>query len=130
MCTPQAADQVACTHTDTHGCGPVIPYPLACPTFVVRQATGKDLLPTHLIPGAAGADANGLKGLSGIKVNPDDFDETRAQRRPGKKLTEAEQWEAKQLIASGVLDVREYPTFDEVRRGCRESVWGGWAVWS
>lgn len=87
----------------------------------VDQATGKDLLPAHLMPGATPGDgtaagaaaANGLLGLSGINVNPDDFDETRAQRRPGKRLTEAEQWEAKQLIASGVLDVREYPTFDE-----------------
>lgn len=34
-------------------------------------------------------------------------------RRPGKKLTEAEKWEARQLIASGVLDVSEYPTFED-----------------
>ncbi|GAX74379.1 hypothetical protein CEUSTIGMA_g1827.t1 [Chlamydomonas eustigma] len=85
----------------------------------VDQATGKDLLPTHLLPGASGpgaaeaAAANGLKGISGIAVNPDDFDDTKTVRRRGKKLTEAEQWEARQLIASGVLDVREYPMFDE-----------------
>ena len=35
----------------------------------VDQATGKDLLPTHLMPGAGGEVAmSGLKGLSGIKV--------------------------------------------------------------
>jgi ATP-dependent RNA helicase DHX8/PRP22 len=48
-----------------------------------------------------------LQGISGIVANPDDFDETRTARRPGKRLTEAEQWEAKQLIASGVLTVEE-----------------------
>uniref|UniRef100_A0A7R9YV67 RNA helicase n=1 Tax=Chlamydomonas euryale TaxID=1486919 RepID=A0A7R9YV67_9CHLO len=87
----------------------------------VDQATGKDLLPTHLLPGAgpgdgaaaAAAAANGLRGISGITVNPDDFDEARTGRRPIKRLTEAEQWEAKQLIMSGVLDVSEYPTYDE-----------------
>lgn len=36
----------------------------------VEQATGKDLLPTHLLPGADGEGkiAGGLKGMSGIKV--------------------------------------------------------------
>jgi hypothetical protein len=35
------------------------------------------------------------------------------RRRPGKRLTSPERWEATQLIKSGVLDVTEYPTFDE-----------------
>lgn len=52
----------------------------------------------------------GLKGLSGIKMKEED-DIT--VRRPAKKLTEAEKWEARQLIASGVLDVSEYPTFED-----------------
>jgi heat shock protein HslJ len=34
-------------------------------------------------------------------------------RRPGKRLTSPERWEVVQLIKSGVLDVTEYPTFDE-----------------
>jgi ATP-dependent RNA helicase DHX8/PRP22 len=34
-------------------------------------------------------------------------------RRPGKRLTSPERWEVTQLIKSGVLDVTEYPTFDE-----------------
>ncbi|KAG2430993.1 hypothetical protein HYH02_013525 [Chlamydomonas schloesseri] len=79
----------------------------------VDQASGKDLLPTHLLPGADGDGklAGGLKGMSGIKANPDDDDPN--PRRRGKKLTEYEMWENKQLISSGVLDVREYAHFDE-----------------
>ena len=34
-------------------------------------------------------------------------------RRPGKKMSSPERWEVTQLIKSGVLDVTEYPTFDE-----------------
>lgn len=33
--------------------------------------------------------------------------------RRQKKLTEYEKWEYKQLMMSGVLDVREFPLFDE-----------------
>jgi hypothetical protein len=33
--------------------------------------------------------------------------------RRSKKLTEYEKWEYKQLKMAGVLDVREYPLFDE-----------------
>jgi hypothetical protein len=36
-----------------------------------------------------------------------------AARRRSKKLTEYEKWEYKQLKMAGVLDVREYPLFDE-----------------
>lgn len=46
--------------------------------------TGKDLLPTHLLPGFMGPDGapvNGLKGLSGIKVKEEDMDDTKASRR-------------------------------------------------
>ena len=46
-----------------------------------------------------------------MQVNPDDDDPQ--PRRRGKKLTEHELWESRQLIASGVLDVREYGTYDE-----------------
>ena len=52
--------------------------------------------------GAEAAAANGLKGISGITVNPDDFDDTKAQnRRRGKRLTEAGQWEARQVRLDG-----------------------------
>ena len=37
--------------------------------------------------------------------------------RRGKKLTEIEKWEYKQLAQAGVLDVREHPLFDEEVRG-------------
>eukprot|EP00958_Prasinococcus_capsulatus_P028410 scaffold6691_cov358-Prasinococcus_capsulatus_cf.AAC.17 len=53
-----------------------------------------------------------LRGLSGLTLRPEDEDLSE-RKRPGKKLSETELWEAKQLIASGVLSVDEYPTFDE-----------------
>ena len=34
-------------------------------------------------------------------------------RRPGKRLNSPERWEITQLIKAGVLDITEYPTFDE-----------------
>ena len=34
-------------------------------------------------------------------------------RRPGKRLNSPERWEITQLIKAGVLDVTQYPTFDE-----------------
>lgn len=81
----------------------------------VDQASGADLLPpgrqadaslaSQLMGGgggAAGGAVSGLRGISGITVNPDDFNENAVQkRRPAKKMSEAEKWETKQLIASG-----------------------------
>ena len=43
----------------------------------------------------------------------DDDNGNLPRRRPGKRLTSPERWEITQLIKSGVLDVTEYPTFDE-----------------
>ena len=34
-------------------------------------------------------------------------------RRPGKRLNSPERWEITQLIKAGVLDIAQYPTFDE-----------------
>lgn len=82
----------------------------------VDQNTGKDLLPSQSVnpsssnPGPAGGQ--GLRGLSGITVKDDDKGNL-PRRRPGKRLTSPERWEITQLIKSGVLDVTEYPTFDE-----------------
>lgn len=82
----------------------------------VDQNTGQDLLPSQAVypsssnPGPAGAQ--GLRGLSGITVKDDDKGNL-PRRRPGKRLTSPERWEITQLIKSGVLDVTEYPTFDE-----------------
>ena len=39
------------------------------------------------------------------------------RRRPAKRLSSPERFEAKQLIASGVLKVEEYPTFDAEHDG-------------
>jgi len=88
----------------------------------VDQKTGADLSP-HLSAGMkkraeeekAGASANptrGQAGLSGVRLTADDEDDGR-QRRTVKRLSSPERWEARQLIASGVLDVRDYPDFDE-----------------
>lgn len=80
----------------------------------VDQQTGQDLLNLSKGGDAANGGApvrSALQGISGIKANPLDFEET--NRRRAKKLTEAELWEYKQLAMSGVLDIRELPTFDE-----------------
>ncbi|RYQ89283.1 hypothetical protein Ahy_B09g096006 isoform C [Arachis hypogaea] len=47
---------------------------------------------------------------SGKIVEEDDMGKS---RRPLKRMSSPERWEAKQLIASGVLSVSEYPTYDE-----------------
>lgn len=49
--------------------------------------------------------------VSGIPVNEDDRDVV--SRRPRQRLSSPEMWEAQQLIASGVLSVEDYPTYDE-----------------
>ncbi|KAJ0960960.1 hypothetical protein J5N97_001172 [Dioscorea zingiberensis] len=46
-------------------------------------------------------------------------------RRPLKRMSSRRRWEAKQLIASGVLDVRDYPMFDEDGDGMLYQE-GGW----
>lgn len=82
----------------------------------VDQQTGQDLLPAQ--PGGPGSSSNpapagqSLRGLSGITVKDDDSS-NQPKRRLGKRLTSPERWEITQLIKSGVLDVRDYPTFDE-----------------
>ncbi|XP_034203583.1 probable pre-mRNA-splicing factor ATP-dependent RNA helicase DEAH5 [Prunus dulcis] len=54
-------------------------------------------------------------GLSGIRiVEKDDFGPS---QRPLKRTSSPEKWEAKQLIASGVLGVTEYPMYDEETDG-------------
>ncbi|CAM0874333.1 unnamed protein product [Alopecurus aequalis] len=89
----------------------------------VDQDTGKDLLPmqrgaedaprTNPSVGAGGALGSGRRlGLSGIVITEED-EVAPISRRPLKRMSSPERWEAKQLIASGVLDVRDYPQFDE-----------------
>ncbi|XP_042498824.1 probable pre-mRNA-splicing factor ATP-dependent RNA helicase DEAH5 [Macadamia integrifolia] len=87
----------------------------------VDQTTGKDLLPIN----KSSDDDDALRtnpsdsiqgprtrtGLSGIKIVEEA--DTIPSRRPLKRMSSPEIWEAKQLVAAGVLDVREHPMYDE-----------------
>ncbi|XP_076913948.1 putative pre-mRNA-splicing factor ATP-dependent RNA helicase DEAH5 [Bidens hawaiensis] len=87
----------------------------------VDQNTGRDLLPLK----KSGEDesrtnpsngSNGTRtGLSGIRIT--DEDAGVPSRRPLKRMSSPERWEAKQLIASGVLSVKEYPMYDDETDG-------------
>ncbi|XP_072977780.1 probable pre-mRNA-splicing factor ATP-dependent RNA helicase DEAH5 [Typha angustifolia] len=86
----------------------------------VDQKTGKDLLPMRkrtedeALRANPSSRSNGPTmrlGLSGITIVEED--ESGSSRRPLKRMSSPEKWEAKQLIASGVLDVREHPMFDD-----------------
>ncbi|KAL5072136.1 hypothetical protein RYX36_023023 [Vicia faba] len=86
----------------------------------VDQHTGKDLLPLKKSSEDEAFRTNpqdskdgpvARTGLSGIRiVEENDIGST---RRPLKRMSSPEIWEAKQLIASGVLSVSEYPTYDD-----------------
>ncbi|CAM9955713.1 unnamed protein product, partial [Ectocarpus sp. 12 AP-2014] len=97
----------------------------------VDQTTGEDLMPGRgheaaakladelksnpSGPGGGGAKAasNPLHpGLTQEKLRAMEAEEEKKSQRAGKHLSEQEMWEARQLIASGVLPVSEYPTFD------------------
>ncbi|XP_038890443.1 probable pre-mRNA-splicing factor ATP-dependent RNA helicase DEAH5 [Benincasa hispida] len=87
----------------------------------VDQHSGKDLLPLkkkdaddgpRMNPSDTKDDGPVVRtGLSGIKIVEDDV--TVPSRRPLKRMSSPERWEAKQLIASGVLSVSEYPSYDD-----------------
>ncbi|KAH7844889.1 hypothetical protein Vadar_032704 [Vaccinium darrowii] len=92
----------------------------------VDQNTGKDLLPLNkrsnddaFWTNPSGRANNGgpmtRTGLSGISVT--DEGDVVPSRRPLKRMSSPEKWEAKQLIAAGVLDVREDPMYDEETEG-------------
>jgi ATP-dependent RNA helicase DHX8/PRP22 len=108
----------------------------------VDQETGQDLVP-HMNRSAGGGGGGGmLSSQDEFRSNPsrpggslsmihslqqninsdigavrvvDDSEYARSSssRRPIKRLTSPEQWEEKQLIASGVMDVRDRAEFDE-----------------
>jgi ATP-dependent RNA helicase DHX8/PRP22 len=67
-------------------------------------------------PAAGQYAGESLKGLSGIKLSQEDLDDNSA-RRPMKRLSSPERWEAQQLIASGVLKTKDYPTYDAEGHG-------------
>ena len=88
----------------------------------VDQNSGKDLLPLKKRDDEEDgfrSNALGLSkevpvartGLSGIRIVEEE--DTGPSRRPLKRMSSPEKWEAKQLIASGVLSVQEYPMYDE-----------------
>ena len=78
----------------------------------VDQATGEDLAPISATTGqAANPDKPKEEAFSGIRVTDEDRDIGNV--RVTKRLADQDLWEAQQLIASGVLSVEEYPTYDE-----------------
>ncbi|CAM9814228.1 unnamed protein product, partial [Scytosiphon promiscuus] len=100
----------------------------------VDQSTGEDLMPGRgheaaakladelksNPSGPAGGGAAAGKaasnplhpGLTQERLRAMEAEEEKKSQRAGKHLSEQEMWEARQLIASGVLPVSEYPTFD------------------
>ncbi|KAI7727176.1 hypothetical protein M8C21_026989, partial [Ambrosia artemisiifolia] len=91
----------------------------------VDQNTGRDLLPLKKSGDDEGFRTNPSKGsnngsttrtgLSGIRITDEDVGVP--SRRPLKRMSSPERWEAKQLIASGVLSVKEYPMYDDETDG-------------
>ncbi|KAL6523614.1 hypothetical protein OROGR_017217 [Orobanche gracilis] len=88
----------------------------------VDQNTGKDLLPlkrnevddgvvTNPSARYDGGGTGSRIGLSGIRITEEH--DILPSRRPLKKMSSPERWEAKQLIASGVMSLKELPMFDE-----------------
>jgi len=69
--------------------------------------------PRNLPPPAPNSS---LRGLSGIAPSTDDMG-ANSRKRPAKRLSSPELWEARQLIASGVLKVQDYPQFDPENDG-------------
>ncbi|CAN6700625.1 unnamed protein product [Malus baccata var. baccata] len=90
----------------------------------VDQHSGKDLLPlkksseddAHRTNMSVSRDGPVTRtGLSGIRIVEED--DVGPSRRPLKRMSSPEKWEAKQLIASGVLSVTEYPMYDDEADG-------------
>lgn len=78
----------------------------------VDQRTGEDRRP--MSEQADGSNPNRPKRdgtLSGVTLTAEDKLSTNL--RPAKRLSSPEMWEAKQLAASGVVDRRDLPTWDE-----------------
>ncbi|KAG8376155.1 hypothetical protein BUALT_Bualt09G0033800 [Buddleja alternifolia] len=101
----------------------------------VDQNSGRDLLPLKKSEEDGGLrtnpssrnDGGGMGsriGLSGIRITEED-DGGVPSRRPLKKMSSPERWEAKQLIASGVMSLKEYPMFDEEKNGVLYQEEGG-----
>ncbi|KAL1547772.1 RNA helicase [Salvia divinorum] len=100
----------------------------------VDQNSGKDLLPLKRSETDDGMTANpsgrndgggmGSRiGLSGIRIT-EEVDAV-PSRRPLKKMSSPERWEAKQLVASGVMSIKDYPMFDDEGDGMMYQEEGG-----
>ncbi|KAG6428601.1 hypothetical protein SASPL_112853 [Salvia splendens] len=100
----------------------------------VDQNSGRDLLPLKRSETDDGMTANpsgrndgggmGSRiGLSGIRIT-EEVDAV-PSRRPLKKMSSPERWEAKQLVASGVMSVKDYPMFDDEGDGMMYQEEGG-----
>lgn len=78
----------------------------------VDQATGEDLAPISATTGqSSNPDKPKEEAYSGITIT--DEDREIGSVRVSKRLADHDLWEAQQLIASGVLSVEDYPTYDE-----------------
>ncbi|KAH6806578.1 ATP-dependent RNA helicase [Perilla frutescens var. frutescens] len=107
----------------------------------VDQNTGKDLLPLMKVeeedddalrssnPSGRIDDGGMIRsriGISGIEINEEDDDDRAVHsRRPLKRMSSPERWEAKQLIAAGVLSAKDYPMLDEEGDGILYQEEGG-----
>ncbi|XP_047325773.1 probable pre-mRNA-splicing factor ATP-dependent RNA helicase DEAH5 [Impatiens glandulifera] len=94
----------------------------------VDQDTGKDLLPlkkssdedasrTNPSGASRGGGPTTKTGLSGIRITDEDDAAPSRSRRPLKRMSSPEKWEAQQLIASGVMGVKDYPMYDDEADG-------------
>uniref|UniRef100_A0A1J3JZS7 RNA helicase n=2 Tax=Noccaea caerulescens TaxID=107243 RepID=A0A1J3JZS7_NOCCA len=91
----------------------------------VDQNTGRDLIPlkkpteddsSRSNPSYRTRDGQVTKtGISGIRIVEES--DVAPSRRPLKKMSSPERWEAKQLIASGALKMNEFPNYDEDEGG-------------
>ncbi|XP_071709853.1 probable pre-mRNA-splicing factor ATP-dependent RNA helicase DEAH5 [Rutidosis leptorrhynchoides] len=84
----------------------------------VDQNTGRDLLPLKNESADDNVDdvrmiTSRRTGLSGISLTEEDVGAGVRSSRLMKRMSSPERWEAKQLLASGVLSVKEYLMFDE-----------------
>ncbi|CAH2045361.1 unnamed protein product [Thlaspi arvense] len=91
----------------------------------VDQNSGRDLIPlkkpsdddsSRSNPSYRTRDGQVTKtGISGIRIVEES--DVAPSRRPLKKMSSPERWEAKQLIASGALRMDEFPNYDEDGEG-------------
>ena len=79
--------------------------------------TGRSNPAPRNLPPPAPRGESSLKGLSGIDASALEDAHAGSRKRPPKRLSSPELWEARQLIASGVLKVQDYPQFDPENDG-------------